>query len=222
MSQIYHHLKGRKIASFVIIVIIGLAVIGLVGINNPDNESGILKMVNGDNLPPSDLVNHTDLNSQMKSDMTKIDAAGKIAIYSSVTGKVELVDPVVKTEAEWQAILPPRTFEITRRKSTETPFTGEYYNTFEDGIYQCSNCGTDLFDSKDKYESETGWPSFTKPIAKENINTNEDTSLGMIRIEATCARCGAHLGHIFDDGPPPSHLRYCMNSAALKLRLGAG
>jgi peptide-methionine (R)-S-oxide reductase len=143
-------------------------------------------------------------------------ATRKIPIYSVATGRTELLDPVEKTEKEWKEILPPDTFEVARRKGTEPAFTGAYYNTHDDGIYRCACCGTDLFDSRDKFDSGTGWPSFSVPVAKGNVGTETDRSYGMTRTEVLCARCGAHLGHVFDDGPPPDHTRYCMNSASLK------
>jgi len=141
----------------------------------------------------------------------------KIPIYSARTGKVELVDPVERTESEWKAILPNETFEIARQQATEPAFTGRYHDSHEDGIFTCACCGTDLFDSHAKFDSGTGWPSFSSPVAPQNVRTAEDRSHGMVRTEVLCSRCGAHLGHVFFDGPPPTGLRYCMNSAALQL-----
>ena len=139
----------------------------------------------------------------------------RIKIYSAVQEGYVMTEKVFKTEKEWQSQLTPEQFQITRKKGTERAFSGKYANHNEKGVYRCVCCETDLFRSETKYESGTGWPSFFAPIAKENIRTESDWSLFTKRSEVLCARCDAHLGHVFEDGPKPTGLRYCMNSAAL-------
>ncbi len=123
---------------------------------------------------------------------------------------------VVKSEEEWRRVLTPEQFRILRRKGTEPAFTGEYWNNKEKGIYFCAACGTALFRSETKFESGTGWPSFWEPISQERIRSEPDRSVFMRRTEVLCATCGGHLGHVFEDGPEPTGLRYCINSGALR------
>ncbi len=123
---------------------------------------------------------------------------------------------VEKSEAEWREQLSPAEYRVTREKGTESPYTGEYCGLFEPGIYACTCCGTRLFDSREKFESGTGWPSFTQPIRENAIKYEMDTSYGMRRIEVMCNVCDCHLGHVFPDGPMPSGLRYCINSVSMK------
>jgi peptide-methionine (R)-S-oxide reductase len=124
--------------------------------------------------------------------------------------------PLVKTDAEWKQQLSPDSFEVTRHAATERPFSGQYWNNHDKGLYRCICCATALFSSDTKFESGTGWPSFWEPIAKENVHESSDSSLGMMRTAVSCRLCDAHLGHVFDDGPRPTGLRYCMNSLSLR------
>ncbi len=128
-----------------------------------------------------------------------------------------MTDKINKTDEEWREELTPEQYHVMREKGTERPFTGVYHNPHDEGTYLCAACGNELFDSETKFDSGCGWPSFYAPIAEGNVKEETDTSHGMKRTEITCAKCGSHLGHVFDDGPQPTGQRYCMNSVSLKL-----
>jgi peptide-methionine (R)-S-oxide reductase len=141
-------------------------------------------------------------------EIESFDAKGKSLGRNRVT-------KVVRSEAEWRRALSPESFEITRHAGTETAYSGAYWNLHKDGLFRCVCCATALFDSRSKFDSGTGWPSFTRPISRSNVVEKSDGSFGMQRTQVSCKRCDAHLGHVFDDGPPPTGQRYCMNSVSL-------
>jgi len=139
----------------------------------------------------------------------------RIRIFDSQENRVVEVEEVTKTDAQWRKLLTPEQYDVTTRQGTERPFTCTFDEHKKTGVYRCVRCGTDLFATTTKFNSGTGWPSYYEPVSDLNIRLRADNSHGMSRTEVRCARCGAHLGHVFDDGPPPTGQRYCINSAAL-------
>lgn len=147
--------------------------------------------------------------------MKRILLAALVLSSTACTNAQTKIYAVTKTDAEWRKQLTSEQFQVTRKKGTENPYTGKYWDNHKDGIYKCVCCNQVLFSSATKFDSGTGWPSFWQPLVKNNVEEVVDNSYGMSRTEVNCSRCGAHLGHVFDDGPKPTGLRYCMNSASL-------
>lgn len=189
---------------FLVVLAAGLVMVGcgLWACERPSATPG-----GADNAPTTPPPSPTDTSSEADSSMNKNPSAGQPSSQSPAR--------IVKSDVEWKAQLTPEQYHVLREKGTERAFTGKYWNTTTQGVYRCAACGEILFTSDDKFASECGWPSFSEKTGK--IDEHVDTSFGMVRTEVTCAKCGGHLGHVFDDGPGPKGLRYCINSASIDL-----
>jgi peptide-methionine (R)-S-oxide reductase len=155
----------------------------------------------------------TKVEAQEKSAQTPSE---KQPANTAATGRSQMTEKIKKSEQEWRQELTPEQYHVTREKGTERAFTGEYWNLHKEGTFKCACCGQALFTSDTKFDSGTGWPSFYAPISETNVATETDTTFGMQRVEVMCSKCDAHLGHVFEDGPRPTNLRYCINSCSLK------